>query len=223
MMYDSDDEVYVWTLSRGDEFCFGFDDPEKPHLIEWTCANRSNLLSETTQWDVGVISVDAIGSSSTLRFPDGGEVRCIVKAKHGSKVLEFADVRGNDEEKPGSSVLFCALEHRVLRQENTLGQDDDGTSNTISSEVEDYVTLTLRADVPVICFSVVDNGSSCSTPGREVLLLHMDSVYVEFGQSRRGYHEVEMRISSVQIDNHVHKSIHSVAVSSGKRTHLMTV
>jgi len=211
---DSNDEVYVWNLSRGDEFCFGFDDPEKPHLIEWTCTNGNNLSSETPQWDVGVISVDAIGSSSTLRFPDGGEVRCIVMAKHGSKVLEFADVRGSDEEKPSSSSLFCALEHRVLCQENTLSQGDDGTSNTISSsEVEDYVTLTLRTDVPVICISVVDNGSLCSAPGREVLLLHMDSVYVEFGQSRRGYHEVEMRISSIQIDNHVHKSTHSVALS----------
>jgi hypothetical protein len=35
-------EEFVWILRKRKVTCFGFDDPEKPHILEWTCVNEDD-------------------------------------------------------------------------------------------------------------------------------------------------------------------------------------
>ena len=94
--FDEEDQTegYIWSLApRQDDVSFGFDDPERVHLLEWSCVDGNNFIFDDGTLEVGYISIDEIGSSSALRFPDGREVKCTVKAEHSMKVIEFVDVR----------------------------------------------------------------------------------------------------------------------------------
>ena len=212
-----DTEGFIWSLvPHQDDCCFGFEDPEKAHLLEWSCVDGNNYIFDDSVLQVGFISIDEMGSSSTLRFPDGREIRCVVKAEHSTKVIEFVDVRDKAIGERNASIGI--LRHRsALRDEMIATKstyDDykniDGISDNFDEE--DHVTLTLRAGVPGIGISVVENAQTAFA--REILFLHMKSITAEFGQTGRGYHEVELQMMSVQIDNHIYKATHPVMLSS---------
>jgi hypothetical protein len=79
-------------------------------------------------------------------------------------------------------------------------------------EDDEDVAFSLRFDVPALSVSVIDNADPTSH-GREILLAQLDNLFASFSQSREGYHELELRLMSLQIDNHVPSSIHPVMVS----------
>jgi hypothetical protein len=69
-------EEFVWILRSGDIACFGFDDPEKPHILEWTCVEQSDESNFTDRCKRAFLEVDAMGSSSSLSLSRGRQLWC---------------------------------------------------------------------------------------------------------------------------------------------------
>ena len=219
-------EEYVWNLQPGQVTCFGFDDPEKAHTIEWTCLelngslNQNNVVGE----NIGILDVDALGSSSILTLPDGKQVRCQIRAEHSTKVIEFVEVDmehistlvSRVSSVSPTQLLFPQMHHRALLE---MGKKVNAPLVAMDEEIDDEsVIFTLRMDLPGITISVIDNAAE-TISGREILLLQAESWMVEFSQNREGYHELELRLMSLQVDNHVNKSIHPVLVGTFKLMH----
>ena len=204
-------EEFVWVLRRGEAACFGFDDPEKHHILEWTCvgsAGRKFGRGGKTAF----VEVDAMGTTSTLVLAGGNEVKCLIRAEHSTKVVEFVE-----SNRGGGASLSRAL-FQQMRPKGTAYQHFLSTSEPnpnpedVDDDDEDVVAFSLTVNLPTIAISVIDNARP-SFYGREVLMAQLDQTTIEFSQNREGYHEMELTLNSLQVDNHVHKSIHPVLVS----------
>jgi len=189
-------EEFVWVLPSGGVSCFGFDDPEKPHICEWAAVgNGSTKFDEKAK--KAFLEVDAMGSLSTLSFGKK-EICCQIKAEHSTKVIEFFEV---------SQPIYASLPPNFARRQGVVGDFLD----SLGPEDEEEVAFSLRLEIPAATISVVDNADR-AIYGREIVLAQMDNLFFTFSQSREGYHEFECIMSSFQIDNHVNKSIHPVLV-----------
>jgi hypothetical protein len=203
-------EEFVWILQSNEVACFGFDDPEKPHLLEWTCVSRSetNFDGRLTK---ATLEIDAMGSSSVFCAPNGQQVLCMIHAEHSTKVVEFTEL-SKVHTSVSSEILSSGSQSSPVKHGLTIMQKLDsasGASRPDHEENDEDPAFSLRLDIPGICLSVVDNVDPVVF-GREILLVKLDRFFSSFSQTREGYHEFEFRLVSLQIDNHVHKSIHPV-------------
>ena len=197
-------QEYIWRLPRNEVRCFGFEDPEKPHLLRWTCVDVKQLSSGRNENFVASLEVDSMGSSSILSLLDGNQIMCQIKAEHSTKVIEFSDFVLNSPSKTLSPSLS------ILRESETFQVDE--TELQLDNDVdEDFISLNFRLHLLGFGLSVVDNASDLVF-GREILYFQADSLFVEFSQSREGYHEIELRLMTLQMDNHVAKTAHPVLV-----------
>lgn len=204
---------FVWVLKPNDVTCFGFDDPEKPHILEWTYVDRRKAHFDK-RLKKAFLEVDAMGSSTILTLPSGQQVRCHLRAEHSTKVIEFVEMGDSSplkkvptfagDEAIGSMMHFQGFlaNHDRLQDGSTNLPDDDET-----------ISFSLRVDAPGLALSVVDNADS-NVYGREILLAQFENLFFAFSQTREGYHEFELRLMSFQLDNHVQHSIHPVLVSA---------
>jgi hypothetical protein len=203
-------EEFVWVLKSGDVACFGFDDPEKPHIIEWTCVS-SGVAHFDEQGKKAFLEVDAMGSSSTLNLVGGGQVRCQIGAEHSTKVIEFVDSGGALRRRSGK--ITTTLRKRgqevqeMLESEGFVVEYD----HDLEAVDDEDVAFSFRVDMPALSISVVDNADP-EVHGREILLAQFEKIFFAFSQTREGYHELELRLMTFQVDNHVQKSIHPVLV-----------
>jgi len=199
-------EEFVWVVSSGGVSCFGFDDPEKPHILEWTCvANGSHKFDDRAT--KAFLEVDAMGSLTTLKFGKK-EICCQINAEHSTKVIEFFEF---------SHPLYASLPTKVLRRQGVenysmlkAGIVGDLIEDTGEAEDEE-VAFSLRIETPAAIISVIDNADA-DCHGREILLVQLDKIMFSFSQNREGYHEFECLVASFQVDNLVNKSIHPVLV-----------
>ena len=201
-------EEFVWIVRSGDVVCFGFDDPEKPHILEWTFVN-----SDSREFDEhcpkAFLEVDAMGSTSTLARSGGKHVKCHIGAEHSTKVIEFTEV------SPATDThLLSTLKTRGVQYKEMLKTEGVLTGKELHEDTDDEedIGFCIRMNLPGVSVSIVDN-SNHSSHGREILLADFDKLSTSFSQTREGYHEFELRLMSFQVDNHVHKSIHPVLVS----------
>jgi hypothetical protein len=197
-------EEFVWVLPSGGVSCFGFDDPERAHILEWTC-----VASGSPSFDEGAtkafLEVDAMGSLSTLSI-GSKEICCQIRAEHSTKVIEFFEsALPLPANLPLKVVRKQGIERKALLKGGVTGK-------FIDTFEEEEVAFSLKIEVPAATVSVIDNADA-DMHGREILLAQMDQFVFTFSQSREGYHEFECLLSSCQVDNHVHKSIHPVLVS----------
>eukprot|EP00957_Ditylum_brightwellii_P029961 2267727-Ditylum_brightwellii.AAC.1 len=137
---------------------------------------------------------------------------CPILAQNSTKVIEFVDVKKGSFDNFSSNSLLAEMK---ANYESVL--ENQGFSLTMEEkdetiEDDEFLSFTLRIDLSGIAVSVVDNVAD-AVSGREILLFQMDSWVVEFSQNRDGYHELEMRLMSLQMDNHVHQAVHPVLVS----------
>jgi hypothetical protein len=205
-------EEFVWVLRSGEKAFFGFDDPEKFHILEWTCVSNNSTHFDKRKKNA-FVEVDAMGSYSTLALSDGTEVRCQIGAEHSTKVIEFTEY-GTSSRRPRRALSresMSKLRRGGKHFEEMLGSSIHSTADRFGATDEDNVSFSLRVDLPVISVSVIDNTSS-SAYGREILLAQLDSLAFEFAQNLEGYHEMELTLMSLQVDNHVQSSIHPVMV-----------
>eukprot|EP00934_Nitzschia_sp_Nitz4_P006272 Nitzschia sp. Nitz4//scaffold62_size106224//52646//63438//NITZ4_004359-RA/size106224-processed-gene-0.169-mRNA-1//-1//CDS//3329555865//6262//frame0 len=194
-------EEFVWVIRSGDTACFGFDDPEKPHILEWTYV-RSDSDEFASGCSRAIVEIDAMGSWSTLPVAGEKEVVCQIGAEHSTKMVEFVETSSRRSLARGGDHL----DRRTIRY-HVLTNEGKGIPDTPDDEEE--VAFSIRLEVPTVCVSVVDNVEPLRH-GREILLAQFDGLYAAFSQSREGYHEMELRLKSIQVDNHVPSSIHPV-------------
>lgn len=205
-------EEFVWVLRPGDVVCFGFDDPEKAHILEWTFVERGSprFHDKCTK---AVLEVNAMGSSSILPLDDGRSVQCRIGAEHSTKLIEFTSSGFADRFSDIDALSLFNQQHG-LQQDLASSESPTGTATSpLENEDEENTTFSIRVDVPGLCISVVDN-LNASVHGREILLVSFDDGFISFSQTREGYHEFEARLMMLQIDNHVNNSVHPVLVSS---------
>jgi len=197
---DHPEPEFVWVLRRGETAFFGFDDPEKLHILEWTCVTNNSTSFDNTA-NSTVAEVDAMGSFSTLALQDGTEIRCQIGAQHSTKVIEFS------EKKPWGG--------REKELKEMLLSSSSSSNNIPTTLDQEDISIRFRLDLPAISLSVIQN--EC---GREILLWVLDTFVFDFAQNSEGYHEIELTCMSLQVDNHVQSSIHPVLlfcpISSGK-------
>eukprot|EP00977_Amphora_coffeiformis_P005612 scaffold1181_cov152-Amphora_coffeaeformis.AAC.4 len=206
-------EEFVWVIKSGEVVCFGFDDPEKPHILEWSCVDFESRNFDD-QCVKAFLEVDAMGSTSNLSLSLGKQVQCQIGAEHSTKVIEFSDVQDHSRNTTGpmgSNVR--ELRKKGLEYETRIRKEGMVSSELLDNtpDDDDEAAFGLRISLPGISVSVVDNGDP-SSHGREILLASFENIYASFSQSREGYHEFEMRLMSFQVDNFVQKSIHPVLV-----------
>ena len=209
-------EEFVWVLKPGAVTCFGFDDPEKPHILEWTFVSdkKSHFTKKLKK---AFLEVDAMGSFSVLNLPSGAQMKCQIKAEHSTKVIEFVEI-GIDGQpiEPLSGVLAKdALRQHGLNFPDIHGSEGRGINrkyNSLHEEEEDEtVAFSLKVHIPALTISVIDN-LQANTYSREILLAQVENIYFTFSQTIEGYHNYELRLMTLQIDNHIQKAIHPVMV-----------
>jgi SHR-binding domain of vacuolar-sorting associated protein 13 len=207
-------EEFVWVLKPGDVTCFGFDDPEKPHIIEWTYVSDKKSQF-TKKLKRAFLEVDAMGSYSVLALQGLAHVRCQIKAEHSTKVIEFTEIGTNGLPieplfgMQGKDALrqHTLQIHELLRSE--LSAREENQDATLDDD--DTVAFSLKIEFPSLSISVVDNLDP-TVYGREILLVQVENLYLAFSQTSEGYHNVEARLMTLQVDNHIHNSIHPVMV-----------
>jgi hypothetical protein len=212
LFYFDSFEEYVWNIKSGDVVCFGFDDPDKPHVIEWTCADEENILFDDKQRK-SCIELDCMGSSAVLTLANGVKIRCVVGAEHSAKLIEFFFVGCETTSMPRPPALRPSLvkagEHDYRKRVMLSGSCTQDGSDAVE---DDDTAFGVRIDVPLLLISVIDNADP-NIEGREILFAQLDRLSFAFSQTREGYHEIELRLGGFQTDNHVKKSIHPVLVS----------
>lgn len=188
-------EEYVWVLHKDDIACFGFDDPEKPHILEWALTDRNKPYFDSTSTKA-FVEIDAMGSSNKLLSDSGDEfIMCQIRAEQSTKVIEFTN-------------------HTALSPRNRSSprrQMDHASTIDISDEED--ASFSFRLEISTLCVSFIDNVDPARY-GREILMAQFENLYASFSQSREGYHEMELRLLNLQVDNHVPLSIHPVLVSA---------
>jgi hypothetical protein len=204
-------EEFVWVLRPGEKAFFGFDDPEKLHILEWTCvSNNSSHFGERKK--NAFVEIDAMGSSSTLMLDEGTEIGCHIGAEQSTKVIEFTEFGNQRYRRILSPENMNKLRQGGSHYEEMLGSNVHTTINRFDAiDDDDNVSFSVRVNLPAISISVIDNSSS-SVYGREILLGQLDSLVFMFAQNLEGYHQMELTLMSLQIDNHVQRSIHPVLV-----------
>ena len=205
-------EEFVWVLKSGEVASFGFDDPEKPHILEWSCVDPHDSVNFNDRCRKAVLEVDAMGSSSTLSLSLGRQVQCQIAAEHSTKVIEFSDINDHKNIDGPMESHVRELRRKGIAYEKRILEEGMISPELVESLDEDEdAAFGLRLSLPGVSVSVVDNGNP-KIHGREILLASFEKIYTSFSQSREGYHEFELRLMSFQVDNFVQKSIHPVLV-----------
>ena len=201
----------MWTVRTGEAACFGFDDPGKTHILEWTCISTNSKRFDNQQGKA-FVEVDAMGTSSLLTMSDGSEIRCTIRAEHSTKIIEFTEISAGGQRRANSNDALKKLKKSGKHFEAML-DDENKISLSIKklNEEVDDIAFSLRLDLPIIAVSIIDNATP-AVYGREILLAQLEQLKFEFSQNREGYHELELTLDSLQVDNHVQKSIHPVMV-----------
>jgi hypothetical protein len=189
---------HTWNVASGTSTYFGFDEPNKSHEIEWTCI----AIDSHASIDKAKVDVDALGSSSDQVLPSGSQVRCSVTAENSTKVIEFFDVQSE------SQSLIVNLTERLTHHRASLLTNKDALGKKREDE---HSPLTFNLVITGIDISIINN-SSLEIAGREILLVHVDKTVLQVSQTRDGHHEFELRMLSLQIDNHIYGATHPVMV-----------
>ena len=88
----------------------------------------------------------------------------------------------------------------------------NGKYDSLHDEEEDEtVAFSLKLHVPALAISIVDN-LQVNIYSREILLAQVENIYFTFSQTIEGYHNYELRLMTLQVDNHIQKAIHPVMV-----------
>ena len=168
-------DSFIWTLSPGESFCFGFDEPGGLHVLQWNLMDSARLFE---------VDVDAMGSTTSCLLPDACELSCKINADQATKVILFTESANE------------ALSSNIVDGHNC---DDDN----------DIIDIDFTINLSGISISVIDNVSD----SRELLLFLTENFHIHFIQSREGFQEALLTISTLQVDNFIFEAEHPILVS----------
>ncbi len=189
-----DDDISEWNLKKGSIIHFGFDDPQKPHVLEWAV---EGIKDE----EKGMVQIDTVGSSSLVTGSNGVAVSCIVRATDSAKVIEFSDVG------PNKDIVGSMLE-KVSKNTSLAICSKDETGIDPANKA-----FTVKVSIPGIALSLIENNDD-NEPGQEIFLMTIGNSTVCLAQSAEGFRDIELIVTSIQIDNHIHPKIaHPVLLS----------
>lgn len=203
-------EEFGWTIESNQETCFGFDNPEKPRILEWCCVTSKKICFDNVK-SRSYVDIDEMGSSSVFRLPGRQQIRCMIKAEHSTKVVEFVE----DTRCPLSPLARGRFDEDTLGSLAEVGVEFDGNAVRMKTDVkedDEEVAFGVKLRIPSLLVSVLDNVDP-HLHGREILVARAEKVFFGFSQTREGYHELELTMGTFQADNHVRKSIHPILVS----------
>lgn len=194
---------YTWNIKHGTTVWFGLENCQKSHTIEWTCegVQHEKILKTPT------IDIDAIGLTSEQVLPSGKKIGCTIRADHCTKVIEFFDVmyRGNRQHP-----VLVDLKDKLVHHKASLSLREIALADRNSLD-EEHISFSVKVFVPGLQCSIIDN-SSDDVAGREIFLLSIQNADLTISQTRDCYQELELKILSLQIDNHIKNAIHPVLV-----------
>jgi hypothetical protein len=168
---------FIWKLGPGESKVFGFCNPEKSHILQWS-VNQSDLLLQRAN----IVEVDTVGFNSSCVISNGKELNCTMQADMSTKV-----------------VLFSC--------------NDGGVSyDDFAAGIEDFVAMSLKVDLPGVSISVIDNAHHVVS-AREIFLVTIEDWKLTIAQSREGFHELEAKLTRLQVDNFIFDTNHRVFVS----------
>ena len=194
--------VFIWSIEGGEDTCFGFDDPDKCHILEWTCRDFMAGVNKLAH-----IETDTIGSSKVIFLSNGDQVGCKVLAEKSTKVIEFYDILSNNDDD--SFSIFSGLQSKISHHKAAISCKGTDKSEEMENE---HVVVSFEVSVPGVSLSFIDNVNPLF-PGREVFLAHIEKVSFVINQNRDGEIGTELKMQSFQIDNFVQKVLHPVLVS----------
>jgi hypothetical protein len=196
------DDSSQWTLEKGDEKHFGFDYPQGEHILEWIVSGVGMVSRET-------IELDTIGSNRVVSLPNGNQISCFVKAEGSSKVVEFTDLL------PGLYGNEGLMDHfRNKNQRNSVLSGFLGEDLLTHSQ---HLAVAFKITLPGVAVSLLETHDP-KEAGREILFASIDQIALQLGQSAEGYHELELKVTAMQIDNHLPRTAHPVLFSFLHRT-----
>ena len=202
-------EEFVWTIESNQETCFGFDNPEKPRVLEWCCVTSKKIAFDNVK-SRSYVEIDEMGSSCVFRLPGRQQIRCMIKAEHSTKVVEFVEDNRSHFSPLARGRLYEDLLGSLAEAEVELA-GKTAHMKTEAKEDDEEVAFGVKLRMPSLLVSVIDNVDP-PVHGREILIARAEKVFFGFSQTREGYHELELTIGTFQADNHVRKSIHPILV-----------
>lgn len=190
-------EEFVWTIRPGESVGFGFDNPELPHVLEWTCLTASALVLQGEDSDVGHIDLDNVGAVSSVAMLDGDEVRCDVMAEQSTKVVVFSDSSAlNPNENYNDDLISLTLRVEL--------------PGIVISIIDNVCETDQRKDTSN------KNTSDKNSAPKEIILITTEGWICNFLQTRDGLHELEIKLDSMQVDNFIFNAEHPVLVFTPK-------
>ena len=129
------------------------------------------------------VELGTIGSRSSCVTSNGMELNCTIEADRSTKV-----------------ILFSSDDEIVTYDDFTAG-------------IVDFVAMSLKIEIPGISISMIDNNSAHIESAREIFLVSVEGLKMTVAQSREGFHELEAKLKTIQVDNFIFDATHRVLVS----------
>lgn len=185
-----------WLLQVDDQKHFGFDYPQRAHVLEWIVPGVGMASREK-------IDIDRIGSQRIVTISNGTQVGCFVRAEGSSKIIEFMDLH------PGQKGSEEMLE--LFRGKKLVNDFLNDHSSSVA-DMSDNIAVKCKVAIPAIAVSLIETYLQFEA-GREILFASMDKIVLALGKTAEGYHEMELKVSEIQIDNHLPKAAHPILMS----------
>ena len=209
---DAKADNFIWSIPRDSTCTFGFEDPNLPHILQWTCSlgNGGHAIKEGR---IGTVKIDNMGDSDIISVQGGAQVGCLMRAEHSTKVIEFFDITDSSLFKLSheSPNVIESFQKKVGQLQNKEMNEIEVSHESGSEDHHDIVSINFKIKLPGLTISIVEN--IIETTGREILCLSLGDMTAELAQNKDGYHELELTLMSFQLDNHIYGSLHPVLVS----------
>jgi hypothetical protein len=183
-----------WLLEEGDKKEFGYDYPQRSHVLEWRALGVGMQHIEK-------IDVDKIGSFCVSELPDGRKIGCVVKVENSSKVIEFASFNISGDE------VVRKLQRKLQRNLALSKQLDDNHQDVMAVALQ----LSFSCELPTLTMSVIDSRQD-SQAWRELFLVSIEHATLQISKNTH-HDEIEVKITELQVDNFLPKAAHEVLIS----------
>jgi len=88
---DGKEDHFIWSIPRDLTCTFGFEDPNLPHVLQWTCSlgKGGHDMSKSR---FRRVKIDNMEDSDLISLQDRTQVGCLMCDNHSTKVSEFFDI-----------------------------------------------------------------------------------------------------------------------------------
>jgi len=88
--------VFWWTVPADEVVCFGLEDPQRPHILDWYVQQSVHIGRKEDQ--SLMVNIDSMGSQKYLVLSNERKICCQIKAERSTKVIEFTEITSENTE-----------------------------------------------------------------------------------------------------------------------------